>query len=147
MTPPWPPRASAALTTGWDSTSAWLASGGEAAAHAIPCGCASLDQPPGAGMGLVLGTLTPLPTPGAGMNFVDGMPSTPVYSDAYLIDAGVCLLAPSTGKVRRRMGGEERLVECGALQLCCTVTGRPLNYRCFCSICRCAMAPLLAPPT
>ena len=71
------------------------------------------------------------------MNFVNGMPSTPVYSDAYLIDAGVCLLAPSTGKVRRMVDGEGRLALLN-----------PLN-RCFLSFlsCRSAMALLRARPT
>ena len=57
-------------------------------------------------VGLSAASPSPLPLPRAGMNFVGGVPQAPTYSDAYLIDAGVCLLAPSSGKVRRIMGGK-----------------------------------------
>ena len=87
VTPPWPPRASAAITTAWETTSAWLASGAAArVSNWRPCGS------------------DPVLPHRAGLTFVAGEPRLPTFSDAYLIDPGVCLLAPSNGKVRRMRG-------------------------------------------
>jgi hypothetical protein len=39
--------------------------------------------------------------PHAGLTFVDGQPTLPIFSDVWQIDAGVCLLSPVNGKVCR----------------------------------------------
>jgi len=75
---PWQPRAAAAVSVAWGTSSAWLGSG-----------AGERDQRASRGPAFSHPCLMHLC---AGVNFSAGLPYLPTYGDAWQIDTGICLL-------------------------------------------------------